>query len=314
MELAPTPAWAIASQSARFVLREKTVALLAALFVTLVLISAWLGWQATATVDRIYIDAAAFLQKSGQPVPSNPVLDISPLSLMRNMSVYVALIGALSAIVIGNRLVGLDRKAGVLPLIGTRPFSRATYAKGKIAALGGLILLLALIAGVIAAVTFLLLPAVVPNAAQWAQLAGFIGVSALYMAIFGLVGLGTGAAARSETVGLLVPVTLWLTLTFIFPQLTANLNPTAAINPISALAPLPDTPFFHAAAQVLGPFSLADAYKFASADLLDYLPQGIASPAFLSPLADLLLATLLAAAFAWRALTRLSMAQGDYNV
>mgnify|MGYP000042835753 FL=1 len=309
-----SPTWLIASQSARFVLRERTVALLAALFVALVLISAWLGWQATATVDRIYLDAAAFLQKSGQPVPSNPVLDISPLSLMRNMSVYVALIGALSAIVIGNRLVGLDRKAGVLPLIGTRPFGRATYAAGKIAALGGLILVLALISGLIAAVTFLLLPAVVLNAAQWAQLAGFIGISALYMAIFGLVGLGAGASARSETVWLLVPVPLWLTLTFILPQLTANLNPTAAINPISALAPLPDTPFFQAAAQVLGPFSLADAYKFAAADLLDYLPQGIASPAFLSPLADLLLATLLAAAFAWRALTRLSMAQGDYNV
>lgn len=314
MAQATSPTWLIASQSARFVLREKTVALLAALFVALVLVSAWLGWRATATVDRIYLDAAAFLQKSGQPVPSNPVLDISPLSLMRNMSVYVALIGALSAIVIGNRLVGLDRKAGVLPLIGIRPFSRATYATGKIAALGGLILLLAIISGVIAVVTFLLLPAVVPNAAQWAQLAGFVGVSALYMAIFGLVGLGFGAAARSESVGLLVPVTLWLTLTFIFPQLTANLNPTAAINPISALAPPPDTPFFRVAGQVLGPFSLTDAYKFASATLLDYLPQGIASPSFLPPLAALMLATLLAAAFAWRALSRLSLAQGDYNV
>lgn len=314
MGIATSPFRLISIQSARFVSRERTVALLAILFVALVLISAWLGWQATATVDRIYLDAAAFLQKSGQPVPPNPVLDISPLSLMRNMSVYVALIGALSAIVIGNRLVGLDRKAGVLPLIGVRPFGRATYATGKIAALVGLILLLALLSGAIAGLTFLMLPAVVPNAAQWAQLAGFTGVSALYMAIFGLVGLGTGAAARSETVGLLVPVTLWLTLTFILPQLTANLNPTAAINPISALAPLPDTPFFHAAGQVLGPFSLADAYKFASAGLLDYLPQGIASPSFIPPVTDLVLATLFAAAFAWRALTRLPMAQGDYNV
>ncbi len=313
MAQARAPAWAIASQSARFVLRERTVALLAVLFVALVLISAWLGWQATATVDRIYLDAAAFLQKTGQPVPANPVLDISPLSLMRNMSVYVALIGALSVIVIGNRLVGLDRKAGVLPLIGIRPFSRATYAAGKIAALAGLILILALISGGVAAVTFLFLPAVVPTAAQWAQLAGFIGISALYMAIFGLVALGAGAAARSETVGLLVPVTLWLTLTFIFPQLTANLNPTAAINPISALAPLPDTPFFHAASQILGPLSLADAYRFASAGLLDYLPPGMGSPAFLPPIADLMLATLFAAGFAWHALTRQSMAQGDYD-
>lgn len=118
------PTALIASQSARFVLRERTVGLLAVLFVALVLISAWLGWQATATVNRVYLDAAAFLQQSGQTVPSNPVLEISPLSLMRNMSVYVALIGALSAIVIGNRLVGLDRKAGVLPLLGTRPVSR----------------------------------------------------------------------------------------------------------------------------------------------------------------------------------------------
>lgn len=57
-------------------------------------------------------------------MPTNPVLDISSLSLMCNMAVYVALIGALAAIVIGDRLVGIDRKAGVLPLIGSRPLGR----------------------------------------------------------------------------------------------------------------------------------------------------------------------------------------------
>ena len=129
MEAAPSPGWLIARQSARFVLREKTVALLSGMFVALVLISAWLGWSATSTVNRIYLDAAAFLQAAGQPVPTNPVLDISPLSLMRNMSVYVALIGALSAIVIGNRLIGPDRKAGVLPLIGIRLLRRNAYQK-----------------------------------------------------------------------------------------------------------------------------------------------------------------------------------------
>ena len=72
--------WLIARQSARFVLRERTVALLSLMFVALVLISAWLGWSATSTVNRIYLDAAAFLQAAGQPVPTNPVLDISPLS------------------------------------------------------------------------------------------------------------------------------------------------------------------------------------------------------------------------------------------
>lgn len=306
--------WLIARQSARFVLRERTVALLSLMFVALVLISAWLGWSATSTVNRIYLDAAAFLQSAGQPVPTNPVLDISPLSLMRNMSVYVALIGALSAIVIGNRLVGLDRKAGVLPLIGSRPLGRNAYAGGKIVALTGLILALAAVAALVAVATFLVLPAITLTAMQWAQLAGFMAVTTLYMGIFGLIGLAAGAGARSETVGLLLPVTLWLTLTFILPQLTANLNPTAAINPVSALAAPPDTSFFYWAARILGPFSLADAYKFASAGLLDYLPQGIASPSFIPPVVNLIVATGVAAALAWRALTRLSMTQGEYNV
>jgi ABC-type transport system involved in multi-copper enzyme maturation permease subunit len=313
MEGVSSPGWLIARQSARFVLRERTVTLLSLMFVVLVLISAWLGWSATSTVNSIYVDAAAFLKNAGQPVPSNPVLDISPLSLMRNMSVYVALIGALSAIVIGNRLVGLDRKAGVLPLIGVRTPGRNAYAGGKIAALTGLILALTAVAALVAVVTFLVLPAVTLTGAQWAKLAGFMAVTAVYMGFFGFVGLAAGAAARSETVGLLLPVTLWLALTFIAPQLTANLNPTAAINPISALANPPDTSFFIWAARILGPVSLADAYKFASAGLLDYLPQGIASPSFLSPVINLIVATAVAATFAWRALTRLSMAHGEYN-
>ena len=301
-------------RSIRFVLRERTVTLLSAMFVLLVLISAWLGWSATETVNRIYVDAAAFLQSTGQPVPSNPVLDISPLSLMRNMSVYVALIGALSSIVIGNRLISLDRKAGILLLIGVRPVSRSAYASGKITALAVLILALGLVASCVAIATFLVLPAVTLTAVEWVQLAGFMAVTTLYMGVFGLIGLAAGAVARSETVGLLVPVTLWLTLTFIFPQLTANLNPTAAINPVSALAVPPETSFFHWAGQILGPLSLADAYKFASAALLDYLPQGIASPGFLPPIATIILAAGAAATLAWFALTRVAMTNGDYNV
>lgn len=309
-----SPNWLIASQSARFVLRERTVALLAVLFVVLVLISAWLGWQATSTVNQIYLQAAAFLAAAGQPVPSNPVLEISPLALMRNMSVYVALIGALAAIVIGNRLVSIDRKAGVLPLIGIRPLHRSAYADGKIAALLGLVLGLIAVAALMAVTTLLLLPALRLTGAHWLQLAGFMAISALYMACFGLIGLAAAAWAKSETVGLLLPVTLWLTASFILPQLTANLNPTAAINPISALAAAPDTGFFHLSGALLGPLSVADAYKFASANLLDYLPQGLSSPSVISPVASLILLTLAAGGLAWRALTRMAMTQGEFDV
>lgn len=309
-----SPTQVIARQSVQFVLRERMVALLSAMFVVLVLISAWLGWQATSTVNLIYLDAAAFLKTAGQTVPPNPVLDISPLSLMRNLSVYVSLIGALAAIVIGNRLVVIDRKAGVLPLIGTRPLRRGSYAFGKIIGLICLILGLAGVAAVVSTLTLFLLPALSVTSAQWAQLAGFFGLSALYMMIFGLIGLAAAAAAQSETVGLLIPVTMWLTLTFVFPQLTANLNPTAAINPISAMAPAPDTAFFHWAAQILGPVSVADSYKFGSAKLLDFLPQGMALPTPIPPVADLIVVCLICAACAGAVLARTALQDGDYNV
>ena len=304
----------IASQSARFALRERTVALLGCMFVVLVLISAWLGWQATATVNRIYLDAAAFLQATGQPVPPNPVLDISALSLLRNMSVYVSLIGALAAIAVGNRLITLDIKAGVLPLIGTRPLSATTFARAKIGALAGIVLGLGSIAGLVSVLTFAVLPTLSLTGVQWLQLLGFFGLSTVYMLIFGLIGMAAACRARSETVGLLVPVTIWLTLTFILPQLTGNLNPTAAINPVAALAAPPDTWFFRAMGQGLGSVSVADAYKFGAANLLDMLPAGIGSPAIIPPLAVLGLAALAAFGVAWRALTTFNMATGEYDV
>lgn len=49
------------------------------------------------------------------------------------------LIGSLAAITIGYRLVALDRKSGVMPLIGTRPLDPGAHARGKILALCGIV-------------------------------------------------------------------------------------------------------------------------------------------------------------------------------
>ena len=303
----------IAAQSVRLALRESTVLLMAALFAVLVLVSAWLGWQATATVNRIFLDAAGFLAAAGKPVPGNPLLDTSPLSLMRNVSIYVMLIGALAAIVIGNRLVALDRKAGVLPLLGSRPLQRGGYAAGKIMALGQLVLGLILGAAVVGTATLLTLPAAVITAPQWLALAEFFALSALYMGLFGLIALAATAATRSESVGLLIPVTLWLAVTFILPALTLNLTPTAVLNPISALAVPPDTGFFRATGWALGPFSLAESYGALSAGLLDYRPPAWASRAVIPPLVSLLLAFGGAAALARRALMAMDPTQEGYD-
>ena len=303
----------IAGQSVRLALRESTVLLMAGLFALLVLVSAWLGWQATGTVNRIYLDAAAFLAAAGKPVPTNPVLDTSPLILMRNVSVYVILIGSLSAIVIGNRLVALDRKAGVLPLIGSRPMTAANYASGKLLALAILIGGLFTVAAMVGTATLLLLPGAVITAQMWVHLFAFFALSALYMMIFGLIALAATAAFNSESVGLLVPVTLWLAMTFILPALTLNLTPTAVLNPISALATPPDTGFFRLSGWALGPVSLAEHNGALAAGWLDYRPAAWVSRSLVPPLVSLIAAFGIAAALARRALIHLEPTAEGYD-
>jgi len=294
-------------------MRNGTATLLAGLFVVLVMVSAYLGWSATTTVNAIYADTAIYLKAQGQPVPPNPVLEISPLSLMRNMSIYVSLIGALSAIVIGYQLIAADRKSDVVPLIGTRPVERGQYLMGKVSALVAANGALMGFAALVAVATFLILPQTSLGALGWAKLFGFFLLALAYMLFFGLIAMGTAATARSESVGLLVPVTVWLTVTFILPSLTANIHPTAAINPISALAAPPDTAFFHWTGMLIGPFSIAESFKYLAAGLLDYLPAGISPRSALPPLPDLALALILAAAFAARAVSNMDMTRGDYD-
>ncbi|MBL4747570.1 MAG: ABC transporter permease subunit [Magnetovibrio sp.] len=301
-------------QSSVCLYREKTVVLLSGLFVVLVLVSAYLGWSATSTVNSIYADAVIYLQSSGQQVPPNPVQELSPLSLMRNMSIYVSLIGVLASIVIGYQLIASDRKSGILPLLGARPIERRAYVFGKILALmavnGGLLIM----AAAVSVVTFLILPNVVLNSIGWIKLFSFFILSYGYMVLFGLLAIAAAASSRSESVGLLLPVTIWLAITFILPSLTGNIHPTASINPISALASPPNSTFFHWTGWLVGPFSISESFKYLSADLLDFLPTSAVVHSIVPPLPDLILAFVGAGTLAIRAMLRMDMTRGDFDV
>ena len=304
---------ALLGQALRGLVRDRTVVLMAALFVVLVLISARLGWSATATVNAVYADAARFLADSGQPVPPNPVGEATPLALLRNLSIYVSLIGALSAIVTGFRLVAADRRAGVLPLFGSRPLDVWAYAGSRLIGLALAMAALLALAAAVSVATFLILPGIAVTAADWLRLALFFVLAWGFVMIFGLVALGATAAAQAEAAGLLIPVSLWLAVTFVLPALTGNIHPTAAINPVSALAPAPDTAFFRDMGLLFGPLSIAESFKFMAADLLRYLPAGVTPRGIVPPLPGLVLALGAALAFAVRGLSRLDLTQGDFD-
>ena len=294
-------------------MRERTVALLGLLFLILVIVSAYLGWSATSTVNAIYLRSAEYMGAQGQTIPPNPVLDTSPLALLRNMATYVSLIGALAAIVIGHQLMSAERKAGTMPLLGSRPMRPADLGIAKSLALIVAIAALVIFAALINTATFLALPEFRLDAIGWLKLAAFYGTSGLYLLVFGFLGLWFGASAKSETVGLLIPVTIWLTLTFVLPQITSNINPVAALNPVSALAEPPASAFFQVTGWALGSFSLAEAYRIISAQLLDFLPANYIDRAAIPAAASLFVAALGFAGLAARAIGRMDMTKGDYD-
>jgi ABC-type transport system involved in multi-copper enzyme maturation permease subunit len=310
---ANAPIRLLVAQSLSTIARERTVALLALLFLVLVVVAAYLGWSATSTVNAIYLRSVDYMTAQGQTIPSNPVLDTSPLALLRNMATYVSLIGALAAIVVGHQLIASDRKAGTMPLLGTRPMRGIDLGTAKALALVIAIAALVAFAAFINTATFLVLPEFRLDGAGWSKLAAFYGTSGLYLLVFGFLGMWFGAAAKSETVGLLIPVTVWLTLTFVLPQITSNINPVAALNPVSALADAPASAFFQVTGWALGPFSLAEAYRVISAQLLDFMPPTYVDRAAIPAAASLLIAAAGVGTIATRAVARMDMTKGDYD-
>jgi ABC-type transport system involved in multi-copper enzyme maturation permease subunit len=306
-------AWLVASAALRVAIRDRTVVWLTAMFLAMVLVSAYLGWAATHTLDGIFQKAVPVLKALGRDIPVNPALEVSPLSDLRNMTTYVSLLGALAAIVLGTQLIGADRKSGVLSLIVSRPVSRTAYALGKILALIIAVVALLAVTAAVNALTMLLLPGQTLTPSDWQHLLAFYGVSALCLIAFGLIAMYFAVVARSESLALLIPVTIWLAMTFVLPQLTSNTNPMNALNPIKATVVPTTGSFFDVTATLLGPLSLMDIYRSLAATILGFTP-GVHLPQSTTSGVLIYLGVILMVIYAIvRAVRNFDASRSDYN-
>lgn len=229
---------------------------------------------------------------------------------MRNLGVYINLIGTFGAIVIGQLLIETDRRAGTLPLIGVRSFRQRDFVLGKMRALVIATGAMVAIAGAISVATLFTLPALVVGAGDLARLALFLVAGWAYLTLFGFLALGAAARMSATASGLIAATVIWLVVTFVLPELTANVHPTAAINPVSTLATTPDSAFFRLMSAILGPLSLAEGFAWLSGDLLGFLPDGLSPRGSVAPAIALPLALILAGLFAARSGARLDLNAG----
>jgi ABC-type transport system involved in multi-copper enzyme maturation permease subunit len=256
----------VAAQQIRSLFRQRVFVAFLAAFLAMTALAGVLGWSSHQTILRVYDVATGILQGQGQAAPPNPFLLKPPLSLVENLVVYVPLLGALMALILGHISISDDESNGIARLIFSRPVSRTRYLVAKIAA-ACVVTGASLVLGFIVTVgSLVLINQHMPTVDSVWRLAQFFGLSWLYLIGFVLIGMTTSLIVHRRSLALLAAISAWLVITFAVPQFTSGLRPISSLNPI--LDPVSTTQrFFHITA--LGrPLSVSEQYKEASGRIL----------------------------------------------
>lgn len=256
----------VAAHQIRSLRRQRTFVALLAMFLGMTALAGILGWSSHSTIVRVYDEAVRILSAAGKPAPSNPFLLKPELSLLSNMVVYIPLLGALLALVLGHLSLADDESDGLGRLIFSRRVSRTEYAFGKFGA-AALVLGVILVAGfAVSAISLVLINHAVPAAGLLGRLAIFYALSWLYLLLFVLIGMVAVLATRRRSLALLSAMGAWLVVTFVLPQFTSGLRPTSSLNPI--IDPASTSQGFFRVTALARPFSVAEQYKEASGRIL----------------------------------------------
>lgn len=256
----------IASHQLVWLRRQRIFLALLATLMVMTALAGVLGWSSHHTIVRVYDEAVKLLSSTGQPAPPNPFALKPTLSLLSNMVVYIPLIGALLALVLGHLSVVDDETNGVGRLIFTRQLSRTSYVIGKIASAATVLAAVLASSLVISAVSLLVVNHTI-TAVELARLALFYALSWLYLMMFALVGMVTVLITRRRSLALLSAMGAWLVITFAVPQFTSGLRPTQSLNPITDPVSTSQT-FFKITARAR-PYSVVEQYKQASGRILE---------------------------------------------
>ena len=259
----------VASHQVLSLRRQRVFLAMLATLLTMTALAGVLGWSSHQTIVRVYDEAVKLLASTGKPAPPNPFLLKPTLSLLSNMVVYIPLIGALLALIVGHLSIVDDETNGTGRLVFSRQVSRTSYVLGKIAS-AAVVLAVVLAASLLVSVAAVLIVNRTIAATDLGRLILFYGLSWLYLTVFALIGMVTVLMTRRRSIALLSAMGTWLVITFVIPQFTSGLRPTQSLNPITDPASTSQT-FFKIISK-LRPYSVVEQYKQASGGILQTAP------------------------------------------
>jgi ABC-type transport system involved in multi-copper enzyme maturation permease subunit len=255
----------IASHQVLSLRRQRVFLALLATLLTMTALAGVLGWSSHQTIVRVYDEAVKLLASTGKPAPPNPFLLKPTLSLLSNMVVYIPLIGALLALILGHLSIVDDETNGTGRLVFSRQITRTSYVIGKIASAAAVLAIVLAASLVVSAASLLVVNHTIAGA-DLGRLGLFYALSWLYLMVFALIGMVTVLMTQRRSIALLSAMGAWLVITFVIPQFTSGLRPTQSLNPITDPASTSQT-FFKITSK-LRPYSVVEQYKQASGRIL----------------------------------------------
>jgi len=259
----------IASAEIRALFREKTIYAITGVFLLMTAAASFISWSTFTTADAVYRASVVYLHARGVvAIPENPLHSIPALVSFDNLIIYVLLIGALLAVIIGHRSFMRERRSGILQVLFTRPVSMRSFIFGKVLGLGSVLLGVMSITAIISIASSFLLPLQQISIEDIGHALVFFFLSFLYMLFFALCGLLFSIVVKSESLALFIPICIWVGITFVLPELATGLTPTALLNPVTLLQLPVAEGFFNTAQHLLSPVSLGWHYTTMSGELL----------------------------------------------
>ena len=253
-------------------------------FLGMVAVSAAIGWLTRTTVTSVWRQAVA----ERLTTAPNPFAAAAPLADARNIAIYVIMIGALLAVVVGATTTLRARRSRTLDLILTRSVGVRTYLAAQITGLSLLLAAILTTAWVSAWLGILWVAGHPLGLASSARLGAFFAAAWLLLTAFAALGMIAGLRARTQTLAVLAPIIAWSVMVFVVPQLGTAALPAALLNPVPSV---PTTGgVFAVLHTVLFPLSVTEQFKVLAAALLGTGPTGGSAGAAAAVVAFLVIA------------------------
>jgi ABC-type transport system involved in multi-copper enzyme maturation permease subunit len=269
----------LALQYVKSLVREKTVIVLMILLFGITIASSFIGWSSHHTIVAAYDQTILAFHASGRAIPPNPFAGQPNLAILRNMVIYVPLVGALLAIVIGQASVTADHVAGVTKLIFSRPISRRDYMVGKLLGISYILMGVVGVCLVTSVASLLFINSSLPTLWELARVTLFYLLSFSYLLLFAIIGFIAALITRSQSLALLGALAVWIVTSFVVPQFVSGTSPIASLNPASAPVDVSQSAFFRTT-RLFKPVSISEEFKTAGLQLLDASPTGDTNSTF----------------------------------